>query len=349
MRIYPWVFCLALALSAGGAETHFDFDGPAGTVPTNFVPLLAGQGQPGAWKILMEEMPTLGQPTNLPASVLRRHAVLAQTSQDPTDEHFPMLLYTGGKFRDFKFSTRFKIVSGVAEQMAGMVFRYLDSSNYYVIRASALGRNVRFYKVVEGIRSDPIGPNLDVTTNSWHTLGVQCEGTQISVYYDDRRVMPPLGDHSFNEGLIGFRTKSDAVVYYSDAMVDYKPLIPAAQAIVNSVVAKQSRLLGLRVYTLQADNTNATHVIASKDPAEIGKEGTDAELKAIQSGAVSFGRETGAVLVTLPLHDRNGEFIAAVRVRLRTFLGETQDNAITRARTILKLMQDQVAGDRDLE
>jgi len=55
------------------------------------------------------------------------------------------------------------------------------------------------------------------------------------------------------------------------------------------------------------------------------------------------------VLVTLPLHDRNGEFIAAVRVRLRTFLGETQDNAITRARTILKLMQDQVAGDRDLE
>lgn len=348
MRIYLWIFCLALALPLHGAEIHFDFSETAtGATPTNFVPMLAGSGQPGEWKMVMDEVTPMLAPLTPQAPIVTRHGVLAQTSQDMTDEHFPMLLYTGETFRNFKFRTRFKIVSGITEQMAGVVFRYQNSSNYYVARASAMGNNVRFYKVVDGLRSDPIGPDMKVTTGAWHSLGVQCEGTQISIFYDDKLIMPPLGDNSLNQGLIGFRTKSDAVAYFTDAMIDYTPLIPAAQAIVNAISEKESRLLGLRIYTLQTNHV--TRVIASKDTAEVGKEGTDAELKAIQDGAVSFGKEKSAVLVTLPLHDRNGEFIGAVRVRLKTFLGETQDHAITRARFIVNLMQEQIGSAKDLE
>jgi hypothetical protein len=348
MRIYLWIFCLALSLSARGAEIHFNFtEIPEGGQPTNFVPLLAGSGAPGEWKIVVDDVTPQLAPFTPQAPVVTRHGVLAQTSGDMTDERFPMMLYTGEKFRDFKFTTRFKIVSGVTEQMAGVVFRYQNSSNYYVVRASALGKNVRFYKVVDGIRSDPIGPNLNVKTGVWYTLAVQCDGTQISIWMNDRLIMPPLGDNSLNQGLIGFRTKSDAVAYFTDAMVEYKPMIPGAQAMLNRVIEQQSRILGLRIYTAQTNGT--TSVIASKDTAEIGKEGTEAELKAIRDGAISFGREKGVCVVTLPLHDRNGEFIAAVRVRLKSFLGETQDNAITRARMIVKIMQEQVGTAKDLE
>jgi len=175
-------------------------------------------------------VPSAFAPLTDKAPDVSRHGVLAQTSGDATDERFPMLLFTGEKFRNFKFTTRFKIVSGIAEQMAGVVFRYQNSSNYYVVRASALGKNVRFYKVVDGLRSDPIGPDLDVSGGVWHALAVQCEGTQISFWYDDKLVMPALGDNSLNEGLLGFRTKSDTVAYFSDATVDYTPVIPAAQA-----------------------------------------------------------------------------------------------------------------------
>ena len=347
MRIYLWIFCLALAWSANGAEIHFNFsDDSSGAVPTNFVPILAGSGQPGTWKTLMDDVPPLLAPLTTEAPTVTRHRVLAQTSDDMTDERFPMLLFTGEQFRNFKFTTRFKIVSGITEQMAGVVFRYQNSSNYYVVRASALGKNVRFYKVIDGLRSDPIGPEVYVTAGEWHTLAVQCDGTQISFWFDDKLVMPPLGDNSLNQGLIGFRTKSDAVAYFTDAAVDYTPLIPAAQAIVNRIVETQTRMLGLRIYTLQTNDI--THVIASKDIAEIGKEGTDAELKAIQNGATSFGREKGEVLITLPLHDHNGEYIAAVRVRLKSYFGETQDHALTRARMIVKQMQDQIGTQKDL-
>jgi hypothetical protein len=338
---------LLLAVKVSGAEITFDFsDYPEGATPTNFQAVLAGTGATGVWQTVNAEVPPLLAPLTDRALVVARHGVLAQTSQDATDEHFPMFIFTGEKFRNFKFNTRLKIVSGVAEQMAGVVFRYQNSSNYYTVRASALGKNVRFYKVVDGVRSDPIGPDMDVAAGVWHSLGVQCEGNQITLTFDGKPVMPTLGDNTFTEGLVGFRTKSDTVSYFTDATVDYTPIVPNAQIIVNSILEKEPRILGLRIYTAQTNG--ATAVIASKDTAEIGKAGTDAEANAINNGTTSFGREKGVVVMTLPLHDRNGEFIGAVRVRLKSFLGETQDTALARARMIVGQIQDQVLSDKDL-
>lgn len=347
MRIYLGMLCLALAWSASAADLRFDFNRYAeGATPTNFTSVLVGRGQPGVWKIVMDKVPSAFKPFEGQAPEYNRSPVLAQTSEDMTDEHFPLFIYDGETFRNFKFTTRLKMVSGITEQMAGVVFRYQNASNYYVVRASALGKNVRFYKVVDGLRSNPIGPSVDVTAGVWHTLAVQCEGSQISFWFDGKLVMPPLGDYSFSEGRIGFLTKSDAVAYFDQAVVDYTPIIPPAQALVNRILAKQTRLLGLRIYTLQTNAT--TRVIASKEAAELGLAGTAAELAAIQNGTVSYGREGDAALVTMPLNDRNGDPIAAVRVKLKSFFGETENTALVRARTIVKQMQSQVQSKADL-
>jgi hypothetical protein len=342
------IFLFALALTATGAELRFNFsDWQPDVIPTNFQAVLAGSGQPGVWKIVEDEVPSQFQAYSNQPVAMTRHGVLAQTSSDMTDERFPMLLYTGEKFRNFKLTTQFKIVSGIAEQMAGVVFRYQNASNYYVVRASALGKNVRFYKVVDGLRSDPIGPEVAVAAGVWHKLAVQCDGTQISFWFDDQLVMPPLGDNSLNAGLIGFRTKSDAVAYFTGATVQYTPIVPGAQALVENIMKEQSKLLGLRLYTLQTNNVTA--VAGSSDSAEIGKLGTEADLKAVKEGAVYYGKETKAVVVVMPLHDRNGDFIAAVRVRLKTFFGETRDNALARARMVVNAMQERVGSAADLE
>jgi len=347
MRMITWLFGLLLALSVSGAEMQFNFgDCPAGSLPANFSTALFGAGQPPVWQVVMDEVPPLLAPLTDKAPSVTRRGVLAQTSQDMSDEHFPLCIYDGEVFRNFKFTTRFKIVSGIAEQMAGVVFRFQNATNFYVARVSALGKNVRFYKVVNGVRSDPIGPNVELAAGAWHTLAVQCEGNQINLWLDDKLVMPTLGDNSFAEGKLGFWTKSDAVSYFADAMVAYTPRIPVAQTLVNAVMEKQPRIVGLRIYALETNNT--TRIIASKELSEVGQPGTEAELAAIQNGTVSFGKEKGEVLVTLPLHDRNGDDIAAVRLRLKSFFGETQDNAVNRARLILKIMQSLCGSAEDL-
>jgi len=345
--LFGFWLALILALPVAAAEIKLDFsDVPTGQMPTNFHAVLAGGGQPGEWKIVLAEVPPLFAPLSPLAPVVTRRAVVAQTSTDPADERFPMLIYDGETFKDFTLTTRFKIVSGIAEQMAGVVFRYQNESNYYVIRASALGHNVRFYKVVNSVRSDPLGPEADVSAGVWHTLTVQCQGNQITCWLDDKLAMPPLQDNSLTAGKIGFRTKSDTVGYFGDITISYTPLVPLAQTIVQGLLRDQPRIVGLRIYTL--DDHNQPHVIASKLEAELGQAGTDAETATISDGKVYFGRGKGTVTLTLPLRDRNGDPIAAVRVQLRSFLGETEDNALTRAMMIVDAIQTKIMSKEEL-
>ncbi|MEY4917457.1 MAG: hypothetical protein RL616_1370 [Verrucomicrobiota bacterium] len=339
MRIFLLLGCLVSALNVSGAELRFNLaDTSEGGSPAKFTPVLGGSGAPAVWKMFTTEIPSAFGTFAGGAPVMNHTRVLAQTSADMTDERFPMLVYEGDIYRDFKFSTRFKIVSGITEQMAGLIFRFQNASNFYVARVSALGRNVRFYKVVNGVRSNPIGPTLPVPAGEWHKLGVQCEGNQISILLDDKPVMPKLGDNTFTEGRVGFWTKSDSVSYFTDAEITFTPRIPPAQQMVDNVLKKQPRLLGLRIYQLQSDKTT-TQVIASKDKAEIGRAGTEAELGAIQTGQTFYGREHGAQIVTMPLRDRNGENIAALRVKLKANMFDSQDSAITRAMTVRKLLE----------
>jgi hypothetical protein len=339
--------CLLLGtLPVMGADLALDFrDAAIDQTPANFQSVVAGTGQPGVWSIVSAPVPPLLAPLTDRASKVASRQVLAQTSQDKTDEHFPILVYEPENFRDFKLTTRFEIVSGVAEQMAGVVFRFQNASNFYVVRASALGHNVRFYKMVDGQRSDPIGPALDVPAGIWHTLAVQCAGTHITFWLDD---LPGLAleDSTFPSGKIGFWTKSDAVSYFCDLAIHYTPIIPAAQTLVNSILREETRLLGLKIYVIDAQGQ--PHVIASKFAGDIGQPGGTAEKAAIADGTVSLGRGPEAVSVWLPLRDRNGDPMAAVLVRMKSFPGETQETAVTRATQVIKRMQGQVTTLEDL-
>ncbi|MGD0745536.1 MAG: family 16 glycoside hydrolase [Verrucomicrobiota bacterium] len=347
MRCFVFCFWVGLTAQILGAEIKIDFsDFATGQAPAGFHPALAGSGQPGQWKVIEDEVPSLFPPLTAKAPATTRRSVLAQLSQDPADNRFPMLIYDGDTFQDFKLSTRFKIVSGGAEQMAGIVFRFQNASNFYVVRASALGHNLRFYKMVNGQFVDPFTLGTNIAVGVWHTLTVQCEGTQINCRFDDALAMPLQVTTTFAAGKIGFWTMSDAVSYFDNTTIDYKPRVPAAQALVNGIMKQQPRILTLRLYAL--DGQGGTRIIASNDEKEIGQPGTDAEKAAITDGTVSFGKSVGVVAVTLALRDRNGDPMAALRVRLKSFPGETQDNAVARATLILHQMQAQVSTSEDL-
>lgn len=338
MRMITWLFGLLLALSVSAAQVQFNFGAtPAGRLPTNFLATLAGAGQPPAWQVVLDAVPPLLAPLTDKAPEVTKRGVLAQTSPDATDERYPLCVYTGEVFRDFKFTTRFKLVSGVTEQMAGVVFRFQNPSNFYVVRVSGLGKNIAFYKMVKGQIVSPIKMPLEIKPGTWHELSVDASGNYLVVSLDGKKMFPTITDNTPPDGQLGFWTKSDAVSYFADAVVDYTPRIPVAQSLVNAVMEKQPRIISLRLYTLAG--TNTTRIIASKDLAEVGQAGTDAELAAIRDGTISYGKENGEVMVTLPLHDRNGEDIAAVRFRLKSFFGETEGNAVNRARLLLKQMQ----------
>ena len=333
---------LALATLAAGrlgaAERVFDFSGFAtNQPPTNCLSTVAGEGQPGDWRVLLDDVPLAADAFTTNAGRMAKKSVVAQVARNVTDEHFPVLMLGDESYGDFTFTTRFKIVDGQKEQMAGVAFRMQDNKNFYVARASALSGTFYFYKFEHGQRTAPIGNNIKIEKGVWHELTVHCEGTKIHLLLDGKEAMPELSDPTYSAGKIGFFTKSDSVSYFTDARITYTPRVRFAQQLVDDAAKDNPRLLGLQVYI--ASGESGTKMIASMDPKEIGQPGDKADEDVIQRGVRYYRKETSAAVVTMPLCDRNGDPVASVRVILRPLFGQTEDNAVIRALPIVKSMQ----------
>jgi len=200
---------------------------------------------------------------------------------------------------------------------------------------------------VNGERSAPIGPEAIIPSGVWHELSVECRGNTIRCLLNGKELIPLLTDNSFVRGKIGFWTKSDSVSYFTDARIVYTRREAAAQTLTREVSKKYSRLLALKVYVPGAD-PETTRVVGSKDEKDLGQSGGKTEQAVIRSGIVYYGKEKDTVSVIMPLHDRNGDSIAAVRVVMRSFPGQTEQNALVKAAPIANEMQSRIQSLADL-
>ncbi len=343
------VWALALvALPLFGAEKTFEFSELSeGKIPQGFRSTVTGKGSPGDWKILMDEEAPLMPRLTPQAKAVTRHPVLAQLARERIDEHYPLLIYDGETFADFKLTMKFKIVDGKDEQMAGLAFRIQDEKNYYYVRASALGNTFYFFKFVNGELIGPIGSKVEIPKGVWHEMSVECHGSQVTCSLNGRAIISQMKQDTFAKGKIGFWTKSDSVSYFSDAKITYKPLEVPAHAMVRDLAKKYPRLLGLKIY-LRGKEPGSTQILASSVASENGQPGGKTETQVIAKAETWYGKEKDSVSVIMPLRDRNGDAIAAVRVVMKSFKGQTEENAIIRAAPIVKEIQARVAGVEDL-
>jgi hypothetical protein len=338
---------LALGLAATAAERKFEFgSAKENETPTGFRSLVTGEGQPGQWKVIRAEVPAALPALYTNSPVVPQQAALAQFSHDPAEEHFPLLVFEEETFSDFTLTTRLKTVSGQVAQMAGLAFRIQDEKNYYVVRVSSTGNNVQFYKFVGGVRSVPIGPEIPVPKDVWHELSVECKGNQITIFFNGKQAMPALSDSSFSKGRIGFWTKSDSVSYFADARITYTPRERFAAVLVRDALRKYTQAHRLKLYVLAPDQKNP-RVIASDSPADLGQEGGQDERACLQNGTPFFGKTKEAAIVLMPVRDRNGDVVAAAKVYLGTFFGQTEQSALNRARPLVKFMEGRVLGSNE--
>jgi len=67
---------------------------------------------------------------------------------------------------------RFKTLSAEGDQAAGVVFHYIDPSNYYVMVASAKEESCTLYRVREGKKKKIDFKDVIVSPMTWHELRV---------------------------------------------------------------------------------------------------------------------------------------------------------------------------------
>jgi hypothetical protein len=119
---------------------------------------------------------------------------------------------------------RIKPDSGKQDQAGGLVFRFLDGNNYYVLRMNALEDNVVLYKTMNGkrsplpVRGRMIGYGVDtkVPNGKWSELRVEFRGALFAVFYNGEKLFE-VEDRAFTAaGAVGVWTKADSVTRFDD-------------------------------------------------------------------------------------------------------------------------------------
>ncbi|MGH9427543.1 MAG: family 16 glycoside hydrolase [Terriglobia bacterium] len=197
---------------------NFDKD-KTQALPAGWLSQHTGQGAKGDWQVIAD------------ATAPSKPNVMAQLSADRTGYRFPLAIADNTNYKDPDMTVQFKTISGKEDQGAGLVWRYRDANNYYIVRANALEDNVVLYKVENGKRislapkgtaPNTYGVKHKVPGNTWNKLSVKVIGSLFTVSFNDQKLYE-VEDNTFTQaGKVGLWTKADSVIHFDDLTVEGK-------------------------------------------------------------------------------------------------------------------------------
>lgn len=206
MRHIALLIGVSLFASTGKVITFDTF--AVGSTPPGWTVAETSGRTPPKWEVLRD--------TSAPTQPY----VLAQVSKGGADDRFPLAILEGVSLRDGDVSVRLKPVSGRDDQGGGLVWRYRDPNNYYLVRANAMNKTVTVFRVQNGHRTAllPIVKH-DIPQGEWSILKVSAKGSRFQVYVDHRRVIEGRDSTFTNAGKVGLCTVADSVMYFDDFRV----------------------------------------------------------------------------------------------------------------------------------
>lgn len=188
------------------ADTKIAFDA-TNALPAGWQSGVTGKGA-AKWEVVADD----SAPSK--PNVLKQSGEATFCWAAKTDEHI-----TNG-FVEVKF----KPVSGKEDQAGGIVFRFKDANNYYIVRANALEDNVVLYKTVDGKRSSlqvkgrtfGYGVDINVPSAKWSTLRVEFRDNLFTVFFNGKKLFEVEDDTFKDAGAVGVWTKADSMTLFDD-------------------------------------------------------------------------------------------------------------------------------------
>lgn len=185
---------------------QFDSD-QEGDTPQGFSAFRTGRGSPVKWVVIKD------------STTSNQNRVLTPQYTGKADAEFQLLLLDSGDYQDLDAAVKFKPESGRTAQAGGIVIRYQDPNNYYVIRADAVKDNYRLYRFTRGKPVLIASKTIKITPNEWHTLRIRCKGDQFEGYLDEKLYIKAR-DSTFQKGKVGLWTRKNSMVQFDDLMVN---------------------------------------------------------------------------------------------------------------------------------
>ena len=200
---------------AAAAQVNFD-NLPPGVAPPNWTRAHAVGG-------------TVHMQVNRDPTAPSGRNVVGQRASGPRSAGFP-LLYDKVVCRDGEVSVKFKIAPSRTDQTAGVVFRYQDPGNYYLLNFSVDQKSIHLVRMVNGQeeslalagRDRGAGFHHDLRANQWYVAKVIFRGPRLQVLFGNRRLFEVQDSLLQGSGKAGVWTKGETDASFDDFRIDKK-------------------------------------------------------------------------------------------------------------------------------
>jgi hypothetical protein len=225
VRIVTIAAALVIFPSLSAETITFDRVKP-GTLPPYWTMTATHAGVPAQWEVIRDPR----APT--------RQNVLAQVSPAATEAEYPLAIYDRAQCADGDLSVKFKITGGRHATTAGIVWRYQDQNNYYLLDFSAGENRIALYRVQDGERrpipisganSSSSGVKHEIHLNQWYVAKVTFQGSRVHVSFGNRWLFDAEDSGIQTQGKTGLWTMAGTMAEFDDYHVGPKVTITRAE------------------------------------------------------------------------------------------------------------------------
>jgi hypothetical protein len=161
-----------------------------------------------------------------------RPNVFAQIAGTGPNSEFGLSVFDKVICRDGDLSVKFKIADGTRRvKTAGIVWRYQDPRNYYLLDFSVDEKNMVLSRVengqahpitVRGGKPGGVGVPHDLRTGEWYVAKVIFRGNSIRVLFGNRQLFDAVDDSLAAPGKTGLWIRGGTEASFDDFRIDRK-------------------------------------------------------------------------------------------------------------------------------
>jgi hypothetical protein len=134
------------------------------------------------------------------------------------------------EYSDFTLEASFKSAGGRFDCSGGMIFRYVDAQNFYVLSAGCPSDYFALSRMTAGKLENLKQTVVPTDKDTWYKLKVWAQGSHFTLY-DDNKMIFDVDDTKIAKGRIGLWASDDSQARFDDVTLTL-PLAttPAAAA-----------------------------------------------------------------------------------------------------------------------
>jgi hypothetical protein len=209
MALIAMVLTGSLIVPAAAETLHKVLASPLveeGSKPDGCTPAVSGLGGPSVWQVRIERLLLDGK-------------ALTETSHQADPRRFPLCIADRPVAKNAEVELSFVAHDGGIARVAGIVLRFADPQDFYVVEADALAGSVRFLRVINGERREVGGHAAPLVAGKAQTLKIKASDESFGVSLDGKALFEAHDGAIAAPGRFGVWSRADSFTSFGDLFI----------------------------------------------------------------------------------------------------------------------------------